>query len=213
MANNKRLLSSLIALMALGAAISAYAVCAQNSDVIHLTRNGKKIASSDFVLAAKNPDGSYRLASYCIEGTCFSRFFGGDVSNVFFVQITDEALLKQVQDAIVEKERSVLAGNKGLESDRYRGTKNLYISDGLCAGSPLNKAIAEKIDGLKKHPFVKINLIKNNFSFDSCGYQRVITYDLATRQASTRENGKDPSPALKKSPLHNPDGSPVHETE
>jgi len=190
-------LAGVVILAALLAGTSLYAVCAQNSDVIHLKTNGKKVTNSNYVLVSKNKD-RYSIASYCLEGTCFSRFYGGDVSNVYFVQITDEDLQKKIKEVFSETERSVVEGNKGLEQERYKGTRNLYVSDRLSVSSPLNNLIIENIDGFKKYPFLKINSVKNNFSYDYCSYARVITYDLVTKQISVEDNKKNPSSEIKK---------------
>jgi hypothetical protein len=190
----KKAVYILIPVAILALASSLYAVCAQNADSIRLSVNGKEVTSPEFVLVSRNPNGSYRVASYCIEGTCFSRFFGGDVSNVFFVQVTDAGLLRKVQDAIAAAEKTVIAGNSGLESDKYKGTRNLYTSDALVASSPLNAELAAKIDGLKKYPFLKINSVKNRFSFDNCGYRRVLSYDLGTGRLRADDNSRKPAP-------------------
>lgn len=164
------------------------AVCGQNSDVIYLYSNGERIINSDIVLVEKQKNSTYKIASYCIDGTCFSRFFSGDVSNVFFVQVSDKVLLKKMKDAISATENSVVKGNSGF--DKSDEITKLYTSDELtAANTQLNSLVAGKIDSFKRYPFLSINSVKNNFNYNNCSYIRLITYDLTRKTISVKEKG------------------------
>ena len=168
-----------------------FAVCAQNDDIIYLMRDGEALATSDFIIAVKNENSTYTIDSFCIEGTCFSRFSSGNTSNIYFVQISDAAILKQLKENIQEAKQEVIKNNRGIDNYKIllRNYTNMYLVANTKHGKyyPFNQLIIEKIDEFKKYPFLDISSIKNNFNHDNCSYTRAISYDIESKIISVRE--------------------------
>ncbi|MEW6170020.1 MAG: hypothetical protein AB1472_00420 [Candidatus Omnitrophota bacterium] len=167
--------------------------CDQKRDKIRLYIGGIQIRDSNFFIAERVKDGRQKIVSYCIEGTCFSEFFTGDVSNVFFGQVTDESTLKKLESAINDTRKTILKQGHTIIADAAIydiELLNLYTNDNLINNTVVNNLILGQINEIKKYPFLNINSLKNNFSNNNCSrYQRVITYDLVTKNLALKEFG------------------------
>ncbi len=152
--------------------------CGQNPDNIILLKNGKKITESNFILARKYPESDKAILpeSVCVEGTCHSHFFSGDISNIYFYEITDTAAKKEMDELIIKAKEEVIINNRNISKylETFLYYTDLYVAPDFRKSPSLLKVLEES----KSYPFPDINQISNEFTYDNCSYQRNLSYDI-----------------------------------
>ncbi len=151
------------------------ASCGQSPDTFILYKNGKRIYDSNVLVLNTNQIYSPRkFSSICINGICRT---GQSSEGIYLVTVTDKKFIETTNKMIDDYIASSTEWNKRFPGDlHYSADQHIVFQ---LPNLPELLLIAEQAP---REPFPPVEDIANNFTYEHCGYSRIIYYDVAEKK-------------------------------